>query len=139
MNRLLFVLPIFLILSGCSAVGPLSTSTGAKTTTTYDKEGHVVSQVQEEKPLLDSQTAYQETMQAISADHAKAVQSVSTGLQKSMTAIAKDKSISGDARVLMLYRGMESFESLGKYANIDPATLAAVQRSMSGYDFELVL
>ena len=135
----LFYLPIFMMLTGCSAVGPLASSTGVKTTTTYDTDGHMVSQIQEEKPLLDSQTAYQETMQKISEDHAKAVQSVSTGLQKSLTAIAKDKSVSSDAKALMLYRGMESFESLGKYANIDPATLAAVQRSMSGYDLTATL
>ena len=132
--RLFYLFPVLLMLGGCSAVGPLASSTGVKTTTTYDADGHVVSQIQEEKPLLDSQTAYQETMQKISEDHAKALESVSTGLQKSLTAIAKDKNVSSDARALMLYRGMESFESLGKYANIDPTTLAAVQRSMSGYD-----
>ena len=127
-----------LALSGCGASG-LIESTGVKTTTVYDDNGRMVSQIQEEKPLLDSQTAYQETMQKISGDHARAVQSVSTGLQKSLIAIAGDKSISSDAKALMLYRGIESFESLGKYTDIDPATLAAVQRSMSGYDLTATL
>ncbi len=127
-----------LLLAGCSGFAPVATNAvsqiAKKTTTTYDAKGIPVQTVEEDEPVLGTQLAYQRTLQTISNDHRDTMKSVATGLQKSMTSVSKDNSLAPGTKAIMLYRGFESFERLGEVANVDAQSLAAVQRSLSGFE-----
>ena len=122
---------LVVLLIGLTGCGFTPVQTGSKTTTVYDDGGNVVSQVQEEKPIADTQTEYQETVRSVTKSETERVRHQTTGI-KDICSQNLTHFKGNDAAYALL--SVFCADSIAKIKGVDPETIKAIQRSKSGYE-----